>query len=75
MSKNRHLSKHILDGGWGRFIDLLQYKTQVVKGNPKYTSQTCNSCGVRSNADHNAANNILCRGAALVRERSARAQA
>jgi putative transposase len=81
MSKNRHLSKHILDAGWGLFRALLEYKTQVVKVNPQYTSQTCNSCGTKdarsrfvctscsavSHADVNAAKNIMCRGAALVR--------
>jgi putative transposase len=88
MSRNRHLSKHILDGGWGLFRTLLEDKTQVVKVNPQHTSQTCHQCGavdarsrvsrsqfvgtnfgVRSNADHNAAKNIMCRGAALVRKR------
>jgi putative transposase len=94
MAKNPRLSKHILDAGWGLFRTLVEYKTQVVKVNPQYTSQTfhvcgakdaksrisqsqfvCTSCGVKSNADVNAAKNILSRGAALVRQRSALAQA
>lgn len=45
MSKNKKLSKHILDCGWGLFKTLLEYKTTVVKINPKYTSQTCFECG------------------------------
>lgn len=45
MSKNTHLSKHILDCGWGKFKDMLSYKTNVVKVNPRYTSQTCSACG------------------------------
>lgn len=88
MVKNRNLSRHILDAGWGMFRDMLGYKTTVVRVNPKYTSQTCNecgevdkksrlnqsefvctSCGHISNADVNAAKNILSRGTALDRKR------
>jgi len=90
MVKNKNLSKHILDCGWGIFRTMLEYKTNVVRVNPKYTSQTCNECGVKdatsrisqsdfvckhcgyiSNADHNAAKNILCKGIALNRKREA----
>ena len=46
MARNRNLSKHILDCGWGMFRTMLEYKTNVVRVNPKYTSQTCNECGV-----------------------------
>lgn len=92
MSRNRHLSKHILDCGWGMFRVMLQYKTNIVKVDPRYTSQTCFFCGVKdaksrisqsefvcsgcghiSNADVNAAKNIFSRGAALIREREAKA--
>lgn len=45
MSKNQNLSKHILDAGWGMFRTMLEYKTNVVRVDPKYTSQTCNQCG------------------------------
>lgn len=45
MVKNRNLSKHILDAGWGMFKTMLEYKTTVVKVDPKYTSQQCNQCG------------------------------
>ena len=45
MSKNTKLSKHILDCSWGTFFVLLEYKTKVIKVNPKYTSQQCNKCG------------------------------
>ena len=88
MVKNKHLSKHILDCGWGAFRTMLEYKTRVVKVDPKYTSQTCNSCevkdklsrvsqskflctscGLETNADLNAAQNILSRGTAQIRER------
>jgi len=45
MSKNSNLAKHILDCGWSMFIDMLSYKTEVVKVDPKYTSQECSECG------------------------------
>ncbi|MBP7512578.1 MAG: transposase [Bacteroidia bacterium] len=89
MSKGR-LSKHILDAGWGMFRTMLEYKTNVVAINPKFTSQTCNdcgvkdaksrisqskfvctSCGVESNADVNAAKNIMDKGIVLNRQRKA----
>lgn len=88
MSKNKQLSKHILDCGWGLFRTLLSYKTTVILVNPKYTSQTCYECGAVdaksrlsqsefvctncghiSNADVNAAKNILSKGIALSRQR------
>jgi len=87
MSKNKNLSKHILDCGWGMFRTMLEYKTNVFAVNPKYTSQTCNECGKKdaknrlsqsefvciscghvSNADTNAAKNILSKGIALNRK-------
>lgn len=45
MSKNKRLSKHILDCGWGTFFKLLEYKTNVIKVNPRYSSQECSKCG------------------------------
>ncbi len=44
MAKNKNLSKHILDCGWGMFRDMLTYKTTVIRVNPKHTSQTCAIC-------------------------------
>lgn len=38
-------SKCINDAGWGTFFAMLSYKTNVVKVNPAYTSQTCSCCG------------------------------
>lgn len=89
MVKN-NLSKHILDAGWGLFRKMLTYKTNVVAINPKFTSQTCNDCGVKdaksrisqskfvctscgteSNADANAAKNILGKGITYLRQREA----
>jgi putative transposase len=45
MSKNKNLSKHILDAGWSEFRTLLSYKSKVILVDPKYTSQKCNVCG------------------------------
>ena len=84
------LNRSILDCGWGNFGILLEYKTAVLKVNPKHTSQICSYCGQKdaksrisqskfvctscahtSNADVNAAKNILSRGTALYRQREA----
>ncbi|WP_201390269.1 RNA-guided endonuclease TnpB family protein [Ktedonobacter sp. SOSP1-52] len=45
------LNKSIMDAGWSTFIAFCEYKAeeagtvQVVKVDPKYTSQVCSSCG------------------------------
>ena len=44
MVKDSNLAKHILDCSWGLFFELLEYKTNVVKVNPAYSSQTCSKC-------------------------------
>ena len=51
MVRNRHLSKSILDAGWGYLKQRLADKAveagrQVVLVNPSYTSKTCSACGV-----------------------------
>jgi putative transposase len=51
MVRNHHLSKSILDAGWGylkqRLIDkAAEAGRQVVLVKPSYTSKTCSSCGV-----------------------------
>lgn len=45
MVKDSRYAKHILDCSWGLFFELLEYKTNVVKVNPAYSSQTCSKCG------------------------------
>ncbi len=50
MVKNRHLSKSILDAGWGYFVTRLHAKAAeaarvVVEVDPAYTSKTCSGCG------------------------------
>jgi putative transposase len=49
MVRNRHLSKSILDAGWGVFRELLTSKAasagrEVVLVDPAYTSRTCSNC-------------------------------
>lgn len=45
MVKNKNLSKHIIDCGWGQFRTMLSYKTNVIAINPAHTSQKCFECG------------------------------
>ncbi|MHB8628624.1 MAG: RNA-guided endonuclease InsQ/TnpB family protein [Aggregatilineales bacterium] len=50
MTRNKHLSKSILDQGWGFFRQRLVVKAanagrQLVLVNPAYTSKTCSNCG------------------------------
>ncbi len=45
MVKNTNLAKHILDCSWGKFFELLETKTEVIKINPAYSSQECSKCG------------------------------
>lgn len=45
MVKGSKLAKHILDCSWGTFFAMLEYKTNVVKINPAYSSQECSNCG------------------------------
>lgn len=45
MVQDKNYSKSISDLGWYKFEELLSYKTNVIKVNPAYTSQTCSECG------------------------------
>lgn len=50
MVKNRHLAKAIFDSGWSAFVQILSDKAEsagreVVKVNPRNTSQKCSGCG------------------------------
>ncbi len=50
MVKNHHLSKSIMDASWGAFLTILEDKAaraghQVIRVNPRLTSQKCHQCG------------------------------
>ena len=45
MIQQKGFSKDISDVSWGSFLEMLNYKTNLVKVDAKYTSQECNSCG------------------------------
>lgn len=50
MVKNHRLARSISDAGWGEFVNMLTYKAEsaggeVIKVNPRNTSQACSGCG------------------------------
>jgi len=50
MRQNHSLAKSIADASWSTFINILSFKAedagrQVIKVDPKYTSQACSHCG------------------------------
>lgn len=60
MSKNKNLSKHILDCGWGMFRMMLEYKTNVVRVDPRFTSQKCNECGEKDSKNRLSQSEFFC---------------
>jgi putative transposase len=50
MVQNHRLAKSIMDAYWGAFLDILEVKAesaghQVIRVNPRFTSQKCHTCG------------------------------
>ena len=45
MVKNKDYSKSISDVSWSKFLSYLEYKTNLIKVDAKYSSQECNNCG------------------------------
>lgn len=59
------LNKSILDQGWYKFRNQLEYKSHwqggiVVAVEPKYTSQTCSKCGNKSKESRLTQSSFLC---------------
>lgn len=59
MAKNR-LARHIYDSGWGTFFNMLEYKCNVERVDPKYTSQTCSNCGCISKENRKSQSKFEC---------------
>jgi putative transposase len=50
MTQNHHLAQSIMDASWGAFLAILEVKAasaghQVIRVNPRFTSQKCHTCG------------------------------
>ena len=59
------LNREILKRGWGQLVSQLEYKAEwrggeVVKVDPKYTSQTCSKCGHVEKANRETQAKFLC---------------
>lgn len=59
------LAKHIADAGWTTFKSQLEYKAErygrtLVKVDPKYTSQTCSSCGHKDKENRQSQSKFIC---------------
>ncbi len=53
MVRNRHLARAISDAGWGDFLAALNWHArkaghEVVRLDPRNTSQTCSGCGAKA---------------------------
>jgi putative transposase len=59
MQRSR-LGKNITDVGWGMFRKMLEYKTNVIAVNPKFTSQTCNDCGAVDRKSRISQSDFIC---------------
>lgn len=60
MAKNKNLSKRILDCGWGNFRAMLEYKTTVIRVDPKHTSQICFMCGNKDYESRKSQSEFCC---------------
>jgi len=64
-SAKRGLNRVITQQSWGLFFELLDYKLserggQLIKVDPKFTSQTCNKCGHISKENRKAQSKFVC---------------
>lgn len=64
-SAKRGLNRVITQQSWGLFFELLEYKLserggQLIKVDPKFTSQTCNECGHISKENRKSQDKFVC---------------
>jgi len=64
-SAKRGLNRVITQQSWGLFFELLEYKLsqrggELIKVDPKYTSQTCNECGHISKENRKSQEKFVC---------------
>jgi len=64
-SAKRGLNRVITQQSWGLFFELLEYKLnerggQLIKVDPKFTSQTCNKCGHISKENRKSQSKFVC---------------
>lgn len=60
MILDKSYSKGISDVSWGKFINYLEYKTEVIKVDAKYSSQECNNCGHISKENRKTQESFKC---------------
>ena len=65
-SSKRGLNRVILKQGWAIFFNQLEYKLadnggELIKVNPKYTSQTCSQCGYRNKNNRLSQSKFVCK--------------
>ena len=60
MVQNKNYSKAISDVSWSKFTEHLKYKSNVIKIDPKYTSQECNNCGHISKENRKTQESFKC---------------
>ena len=64
-SAKRGLNRVITQQSWGLFFELLEYKLserggELIKVDPKFTSQTCNECGHVSKENRKSQDKFVC---------------
>ena len=75
LSRNRHLSKSIMDSGWGEFVRQLEYKSQwygrslVKVGRFFPSSKTCSHCGCIKDHLNLSERNWTCSDCGVVHDR------
>ena len=63
VSQKRGLNRSIQGMGWGNFLNMLEYKSNnTIKVDPRYTSQTCTSCGLIDKNNRKTQSKFECLG-------------